>query len=901
MIGQTILHYQILDKLGEGGMGVVYKARDTKLDRDVALKFLPHQLAASEADKARFVQEAKAAAALNHPNVCSIIDIQEHDAPGGGGKQMFIVMEFVDGQTLRELTAGQGPASGAAISLKQAIDIGIQVADGLAAAHEKGIVHRDIKPENIMIRRDGIAQIMDFGLAKLRASGSKITRLTKQGSTVGTAGYMSPEQVQGQDTDHRSDIFSYGVLLFELLTGQMPFKGVHETALAYEIVNVDPPPMSSIKPEIDPTLDAIVLECLEKDINERAQGIKQISVDLKRHKRESSRQRVSRVTAARPAINASRLSQVAEPVRSPWRQYIGYILSGLMAAALVILLWNTWNTTDSTARPTVRSSIALPPDAPLSGLGIAVSPDGRHLVYTAESGQLYLHRMDQSTSEPIPEAYGIVPAFSPDGQWIVYVDDNTISKVSLTGSAPEVLHAGQSLMPGLWWTPDNNVLFGTYSSGLAQVPVTGGTPTTVTALDSSAGEISHRFPQLLPDGKSVIYTVKTKDMASFDEALIVAQRSSDGERKVLVKGGFYGRYIPSGHLIYLRGNTIFAVQFDPERLEVSGSPVPIEQGGALDNGGTPCFGFSINGIAAFSPSSKFIDVNNNTIGWLDRTGVPHPLLDTLRNYLQAKLSPDGQKIAVDISSANDDIWVYDIPRSLLSRLTFGWGNNNFPLWSADGKYVIYAAENGNIANIYKKPWDGSGNEERLTVSSNPQGPGSITPDGRFLSFSENGDIWILPLDSPGAGKSGKPYPFIQTPAGEGGGRFSPDGKWMVYNSDESGKKEVYVVAFPKREGKQQISNAGGEWKIFSRDGKELFYGWGSSIFVVDVKPGITFDFSVPRKLCTIPPDVDIIDISPDGTQFLTTVNHSKQDPVTQLDVVTEWFEVVKSKFTTNKN
>src|SRR5271169_1837473 len=291
MIGQTISHYKILEKLGEGGMGVVYKAEDTKLDRMVALKFLPERLNASEQDKARFIQEAKAASAINHPNICTIHSIEEHDG------QLFIVMEFVDGETLRK----KEPS----IGFKQAIDIGIQIADGLAAAHEKGIVHRDIKPENIMIRKDGIAQVMDFGLAKLRASGSKITRLTKEGSTVGTAGYMSPEQVQGQETDQRSDIFSYGVLLYELLTGQLPFKGVHETAVAYEIVNVDPPPMSVVKPEIDQSLDAVVFECLEKDVNERAQSIKQISVDLKRYKRESSRQRVSRVTAARPALSSS--------------------------------------------------------------------------------------------------------------------------------------------------------------------------------------------------------------------------------------------------------------------------------------------------------------------------------------------------------------------------------------------------------------------------------------------------------------------------------------------------------------------------------------------------------------------------------------------------------------------
>src|SRR5689334_1280703 len=286
MVGTVISHYKVLEKLGQGGMGVVYKAEDTKLDRIVALKFLPSHLNATDQDKARFSQEAKAAAALNHPNVCSIIDIRDHDG------QMFIVMEFIDGQTLR--------AKMGALSPKQSIDIGIQIADGLAAAHEKGIVHRDIKPENIMVRKDGIAQIMDFGLAKLRGASSKINRLTKEGSTVGTAGYMSPEQVLGQEADHRSDIFSLGVLLYEMFTGQLPFTGVHETALAYEIVNVDAAPMSTVRPEIDQALDAIVLDCLEKDPKERCQSVAEVARDLRRIKRESTRQRHSRITAARP-------------------------------------------------------------------------------------------------------------------------------------------------------------------------------------------------------------------------------------------------------------------------------------------------------------------------------------------------------------------------------------------------------------------------------------------------------------------------------------------------------------------------------------------------------------------------------------------------------------------------
>src|ERR1051326_246437 len=357
MIGQTISHYKILEKLGEGGMGIVYKAEDIQLDRLVALKFLPSHLAASEQDKARFILEAKAASAINHPNICTIYSIDEHEG------KLFIVMEFVDGRTLRDLTGGSHEAQ---LQMKRAIDIAIQIADGLAAAHEKGIVHRDIKPENIMIRKDGIAQIMDFGLAKLRASGSKITRLTKEGSTVGTAGYMSPEQVQGQDTDHRSDIFSYGVLLYELMTGQLPFKGVHETALAYEIVNVDPPPMSSVRPEIDPALDSIVGECLAKEPSERSQSVAEVGKDLRHYKRESSKQRMSRTFPAQSAVRqtaaASQRDQEPAPglaVPRPQRAIIPWGIAGLLLVATLFLLVRLF-LAPAEPHPVVVASILAP-------------------------------------------------------------------------------------------------------------------------------------------------------------------------------------------------------------------------------------------------------------------------------------------------------------------------------------------------------------------------------------------------------------------------------------------------------------------------------------------------------------------------------------------------------------
>jgi eukaryotic-like serine/threonine-protein kinase len=897
MIGTVISHYRIVEELGRGGMGVVYKAHDTNLDRDVALKFLPPHLSASEQDKARFIQEAKAASALNHPNVCTIHDIQEHDG------QMFIVMEFVDGQTLRDKRG--------TISFKQAIDIGIQIADGLAAAHEKGIVHRDIKPENIMIRKDGIAQIMDFGLAKLRASGSSITRLTKEGSTVGTAGYMSPEQVQGHDTDHRSDIFSYGVLLYELLTGKLPFKGVHETALAYEIVNVDPAPLSSITPEIDPNLDSIVLECLEKDPRERTQSIAQVSLDLKRHRRESSRQLASRVTAIRPGVKVAQSFGGIEPSERLRKPLFWYTLSGLLSLAVLFLIFNPWRQDPATSQPALRFLVDLPDNAPLyggaGGSGLAISPDGRYIVYLAQTKntfQLYLHRVDQMSSTPIPGTENAVdPVFSPDGQWVVFTAaQQKLVKVPILGGAPEVLCPAQGETRGICWTADNTILFGQVSSCIFRVSANGGTVEGVTRLDSAAGEISHRFPQLLPDGKTIIFTIKQNNITTFDEAVIVAQRIGSRERKILVRGGSFARYVPTGHLIYGRGKTIFAVPFDAERLEVKGPPVPVEEGILVNfASGGAYIDLSKNGIFVFAPLGTLSPYENLALSWMDRHGMTSPLFDTLRGYDRAGLSPDGQKIATDIGAANDDIWVYQIARGVLTRLTFGGGNNNFPVWSPDGKYVAYNSEKGNAPNIFRKPWDGSGAEERLTSSSTAQIPVSFTPDGKMLSFNQNGDIWILPLDSTGGRSDRDAWSFIQSPAEESGGRFSPDGRWMAYTSNESGKNEVCVVAFPKREGKWQISNGGGIDPMWSRNGKELFYFNGSSLMVVNVLATNTFDSSVPRKVCEIPTNVSLWDISPDGQRFLAVDTRTQQMTLPRFEVVTEWFEAVKAKCAGNKN
>ena len=568
MIGQTISHYKILEKLGEGGMGVVYKAEDTKLRRTVALKFLPQRLSASEQDKSRFIQEAQAASALNHPNVCTIHDIQEHDG------RMFIVMEFVDGQTLEDKKG--------TIGLKQAIDIGIQIADGLAAAHEKGIVHRDIKPENIMIRKDGIVQIMDFGLAKLRG---KVTRLTKEGSTVGTAGYMSPEQVQGNDADHRSDIFSFGVLLYELIAGQLPFRGVHDTALAYEIVNMDAPPISSIKPEIDPTLDAIVLECLEKDPNERTQSAKQVSIDLKRFKRESSRQRVSRVSAVRPMVKPEYGGQNIPPGTPKGKRRVWQIISAILGAALIAAGWLLMNI--NSAVPTVaRFGVVLPKDQQLDiqdYAAIAISPDGSRFVYKA-SGRLYLRKMENIEAEPanprrcFATSTSIALISVSTGSISVHVRQLRVSafplhtsarsffrssarfcgSFSLSGGSAVILADAQANR-GATWTKNGTIIFTpTGRGGMVRVGADGGDVQQVTTVDSTRNERTHRWPQSLPDGKTVIYTVGSLGSPDYyEDATIEALDLTNGGRKQLLKGASTARYLPSGYLVYSHAGTCF--------------------------------------------------------------------------------------------------------------------------------------------------------------------------------------------------------------------------------------------------------------------------------------------------------------------------------------------------------
>ena len=898
MVGSTISHYRILEKLGEGGMGVVYKAEDTKLDRLVALKFLPPHIAASEQDKARFIQEAKAAAALSHPNICTIYGIEDHDA------QMFISMEFVDGQTLREKRE--------AISFKQAIDIGIQIADGLAAAHEKGIVHRDIKPENIMIRKDGIAQIMDFGLAKLRSAGSRVTRLTKEGSTVGTAGYMSPEQIQGQDADHRSDIFSLGVLLYELLTGQLPFKGVHETALAYEIVNVDAPPLSSVRPDIDPNLDAIVLECLEKDQNERTQSAKQVAVDLKRYRRESSRQKASRVTAVRPVMSTAGSEpfpvRVAPAMpRFPRRELIAWCAVGVLVAVAGFLLISRPESS-SAGNMLIRSSIVIPDSVYIHSFGTqlgapVISPDGRTFAFSGVTRdgtkRIYVHTLDGTETRALPETEGgFEPFWAPDGKVVGFFSGGKMRKVDLVGGSPTTI-ADVPNPRGATWNQDGMIVFAPdFQSGLFRVSSDGkGTIEQVTLLDSLRHEGSHRWPCFLPDGKHVLYLSRAASETGEAEGDAVYVASLDGStKKMLVQSSFNPSYA-DGYLLFARSSLLLAQRFDPDVLSLEGDPIKLQEGVLTDAGyNMAVYTVSRSGTLLFQ--SGHGEAGARPI-FIDRTGKVVRVIDDRSEQDQPRFSPDGTQVALyiyDLRSRRSNIWVYDLRTGGRRRLSTRSQGDFYPCWSSDGTRIFFTSGGPTAADIYQLQVARTGQEKFFLDLSSVDQVDDRSPDGKTLLVStfspalNTGDLWLVPAVS----GTGQPVSFQQTKFDERSGRISRDGKWVAYVSDESGEDEVYVKPFS--------DPAADAWKISSGGGDVPTWGARDEVIYLNPKQELvsatlrfrnkTGEVVATKPLFHPPPFSASYDISPDGKTFVITRDLEMQK-FPPLSLVVHWEEALR--------
>ena len=892
MIGKTILQYEVLEQLGEGGMGVVYKAKDTKLDRFVALKFLPANVSSTESDRARFMQEAKAAATLSHPNICTIYDVQEFEG------QLFIAMEYIEGDTLRDRKNN--------ISFKQSIDIGIQVAEALGAAHEKGIVHRDIKPENVMLRKDGRAQIMDFGLAKQQGA----SRLTKQGSTVGTIGYMSPEQVQGFNVDHRTDIFSFGVLLYELVSGQSPFKGMHETAIIYEIVNVDAEPVSILKPDLPTDLDAILLECLAKDPDERYQSAKEIVKDLRKLKRESSKTTASRVLAVRQSqINSGIRPQTAVfetmQEKKPFSFNIWMIVSALSILSLLVLLTTYFlfvRTEPELMRLTFESPNSEFFNANFGG-HIEISPSGKMIAFVAKDSTGKNHLWVRPINSPIPillqgteNAY--YPFWSYDSKMIAYFADGKLKKIDANGGPSFSLCEAASGRGGTW-NKEGVIVFAPAGSGpLHQVPSAGGTSKELTVLDSTESETSHRWPFFLPDGDHFLFSVQTNKASMDQDADLIRVGSlHDTKNKILVHASSNAVY-NQGWVLYYKQKSLLAQRFNEGTTEVEGEPIPILENLLYDRARNKgAFSLSQNNRLVFLGTS----VSDDELVVYGSNGTLQHKIKSKKPSQRANFSKDGNLIAIDAleeGAVNEDIWIHDIRRNSDTRLTFDKAAEIVPQWSPDGSKVYFSSNRTGVFCVYEKNSNGTGDEQLVYGSRLASYVTDISQDGKKLLLSVNtqsAQKWDLGMYDLAEKKF---IPLLSSQFNEWVGRFSPDGKWFAYQSDETGKYEIYIRPTDGSPSKWQVSTNGGGGATWLDSGKDVVFNVNNQeLFIVPVSSsGDQIVVGQARSLFKSEPGLQttIRDVSGDGKKILLKRTLNAQ-ALRSASVIFNWQNLVEKK------
>jgi eukaryotic-like serine/threonine-protein kinase len=890
--GTRLGPYEIGTALGAGGMGEVYRARDTRLDRTVAIKVLPQHLADTPEARQRFEREARAVSALNHPHICTLHDVGSQDGTE------YLVMEYLEGETLAARLE-KGP-----LPLEQVLKLGVEISDALDKAHRQGVIHRDLKPGNIMLTKSG-AKLLDFGLAKaalpqasgmtLTAAVTRTTPVTQQGTIVGTFQYMSPEQVEGKEVDARSDIFSFGAVLYEMLTGRRAFAGKSQLSVASAILEKEPEPVSTLQPLTPPALERAVRRCLAKEPDDRWQTARDLVLELK-WIAEGGLQVALAPTAA------------VKGIRSLGRRALILSLGTLLLGALVASL-ATWNLKPTLPLPIARTVIMLPPGQRLAGLeqpAVALSPDGTHLAYVAIQGgtqqQLYLRAMDSLEARPLSGTEGAInPFFSPDGQWVGFYTGQKLKKVSLNGGA--AMRLGDVVTPhGASWGSQGTIAFAPAgASVLRQLSEAGGASKPLTRLEK--GEGSHRWPEYLPGGKALLFS-SGASVANWNNAQVAVQSIGTGERHNLVQGGTQPHYAASGHLVYAQGGNLMAMPFDLQRLAVTGAAVPVVEG-VLQSSSSGAAQYSLSGTGSLAYVPGAIQADQRRMVWVTRNGTEQPSTAPAHAYRGPRLSPDGQRIAVAIEEQEAQVWLYDPSRETLTRLTFEGNVNVNPVWTHDGKRIAYTSNKEGPQNIYWQLADGSGGLERLTTSEYVNTPSSWSQDGQLLAFWEvnattGWDIWVLrPSDR-------KAQPFLRTPFNESVPRFSPDGRWLAYISDESGRFEVYVQPYPGPGGKWQISTEGGTEPVWNPHGHELFYRSGNKMMAVDIATQPGFSAGKPRVLFEgryepTPATFPNYDVSPDGQRFLM-LKPSEQEAAAamQINVVLNWFEELKRRVPTAK-
>ncbi len=857
-------------------MGEVYRARDTKLGREVALKLLREFFARDKEKLARLEREAHLLASLNHPNIATLHGLEESEG------LRFLVMELVPGETLAErLARGR-------LGLAESLSILRQIGEALEAAHDKGIIHRDLKPANVKVASDGKVKLLDFGLAKAIAEEKTPTDLsqsptltregTEHGVIMGTASYMSPEQARGQALDRKTDIWSFGCVLYEVLTGRKAFPGETVSDIIASILARDPD--WDALPERTPLkVRDLLRRCLRKEPHRRLRDIGDARIEIE--------------------------DALAEPVTASVsagpRRDIRLVVAALAAALFAgVAVWSLMRFARPELRVLSRFDLNLPPAEALTHLDypvMALSPDGRHLVYVggrAGTQKLYLRAVDQTQSVAIPGTERATTVFfSPDGESIGYEAQGRLKKVQLsTGSVVTLCDVRE--VWGASWGDDDTILFTqTTASGLFRVSASGGAPSVVTTPDSNRGEISHRWADSLPGGKAAVFTIWT---GSSETSRIGVLALATGKYRVLIDGAYLARYSPTGHLVYARQGKLEAAPFDLETLEVTGPPTSLDVGvKTLVAFGTAHFSLSRNGSLAYVPASG---PPERTLLWVDRNGWARPATEMRRAYEHPRLSPDGKRLAVKISDdSSSHIWIYDLERDALTRLSGPGGS--VPIWTPDGERVTFLSGG---SEIVWQAADGSGAPEKLTsLASDNSEPNSWSMDGRHLAFGDGGDLWILSIEG-----DRQAHPFLQTPAFEAGGAFSPDGRWIAYDSNESGQREVYVQPFPGPGGKWQVSTERGTQPVWARTGREIFFRSGDKMMAVDVETEPSFRLSKPKMLfegryegATRWFGYANYDVTPDGQRFFMIRNEEEPAP-TRIRVVRNWAEQLKAKIPPGK-
>ncbi len=890
--GTRLGPYEIESPIGAGGMGEVYRARDTRLDRTVAIKVLPSHLCQRPHLKERFEREARTISRLQHPNICTLYDVGHESGID------FLVLEHIEGETLSERLA-RGP-----LPLEEVLKRGIEICEGLEKAHRSGVVHRDLKPGNIMLAKTG-AKLLDFGLAKpleiapasaLTASQTLPSRLggdprkvlTEEGAIVGTFLYMSPEQLEGKEADARSDIFALGAVLFEMATGKRTFEGKTPASVIAAILEREPPPISSLQPMSPPALDFLDKACLAKDPNERWQTAHDVKLQLK-----SIAEAVPGGEAARR--NARTLSTRE---RGAW-------IAGVLA--LLAILGATYLRRSATAVHPAWSYIIAPERTTFSYFAgpVTLSPDGRRLAFVATTSQgketIWVRSLDSPAAQELPGTEGAsYPFWSGDSRFLGFFANGKLKTMEASGG-PVLTVCDAPGTRGGTWNRDGTILFAGTWSPIYRVSASGGVPTPVTNPNRPA--LSHRWPYFLPDGRHFLYLEANFAGGSVESASVYVASLDSKENKLLLHARSNVAYL-NGHLLSMRQGTLMAQPFDAERLETKGDAVPVAEHVQFDElVWRGVFSVSENGVLAYQDGATLA---NSQLLMFDRKGTLLKRFGEPADFTSQRVSPDGQKLVaarLDPNGGNYGLWTWS--GNNWTRLTFGPSRDTFPVWSPDGSRIILASNKKGPYDLYVKPSSGAGNEEILLETSSSKFPTSWSSDGRYVAYNVTNpdkrrvEVWVLPLFG-----DRKPFPFLQADSNVGQGHFSPDGRWMAYVSDESGRVNVYVTPFPGGKGKWQVSTDGGSFARWRRDGKELFYlsgdgqimaaevnGTGSEFQVGTVHPlfQVLLKTGPSRYDLTVTSEQIGYDVSTDGLWF--AVNSPVDASASPITLVTNWTAV----------